>query len=208
MSGVSVKTYDFNIPAGGAYQIMAMGTFFRLRTCTAPISVTGDFGEVSSLIAGQGLKDAPFTQLQLKNPWPYAVSGTVIVASQEFVDMSSTVSISNGTINVAPNKGVITTSSILRNTQSAQGWFLDLPVNPSRKYLRIKSLTAAGFSIGTPNPNNANTTLSLSFDNGATSFQIDLGEVREFTTFVPTAQIHVLTSVAQSVFQLRYDEGY
>lgn len=83
---VAVKAYDFSIPAGGNFQIQAVGEYFRILNSTGPLSVTGEFGEVSPLLMGQGLKDSPFTRLQLKDLSNLGCSGKIIVASKEFVD--------------------------------------------------------------------------------------------------------------------------
>jgi hypothetical protein len=83
---VSVKAYDFSIPPNGFYQLQAVGEYFRILSATGPLSVTGEFGEVSPLLMGQGLKDSPFTRLQLKDISGIGCSGKIIVASKEFVD--------------------------------------------------------------------------------------------------------------------------
>jgi len=113
---VSVKTYDFTMDAGGSAQVLAVGTYFRIQTCTGALSVVGEFGEVSPILAGQGLKDSPFTRLQLKNLTAFPNSGSIIVASDEFVDqqmvLSGVVSTNQNTYsNVGQNDVTVTTSS-------------------------------------------------------------------------------------------------
>ncbi|WP_310611647.1 hypothetical protein [Limnohabitans sp.] len=96
---VSVKTYDFTIPAGGSVQIQAVGTYFRIQSSTGPISVTGEFGEVAPLMQGQGIKDSPFTRLQLRDLSGSMCVGKVIVASSEFIDQQMVLS---GSLSMLP----------------------------------------------------------------------------------------------------------
>lgn len=93
---VSVKTYDYSIPAGGAVQIQAVGSYFRIQTTTGPVRVQGEFGDLASIGAGQGLKDSTFTRLAITNLSGVAITGTVIVADKEFVDQQMLMS---GSIN-------------------------------------------------------------------------------------------------------------
>ena len=95
---VSVKTYDFTMPANGACQIQAGGTYFRVQSATGAIKVNGDFGEASPLLQGQGLKDSPFSRLNLTNLTNSPNSGTIIVAGDEFIDQQMVLS---GTVNTS-----------------------------------------------------------------------------------------------------------
>ena len=95
---VSVKTYDFTMPANGACQIQAGGTYFRVQSATGAIKVNGDFGEASPLLQGQGLKDSPFSRLNLTNLTNSPNSGTIIIAGDEFIDQQMVLS---GTVNTS-----------------------------------------------------------------------------------------------------------
>ena len=104
----SVKTYDFAMPAGGSFQVQAVGSYFRVMTSTGAIGVIGEFGEVSPLSQGQGLKDSPFTRLQLKNLSTSAsCNGTIIVASDEFIDQQMVLS---GDVSVTPSSKISSAS--------------------------------------------------------------------------------------------------
>jgi hypothetical protein len=104
---VSVKTYDFTIPPGGAFQIQAVGSYFRIQTTTGPVRVQGEFGDLSPLLAGQGIKDSPFTRLMFTNLSAVAITGTVIVADKEFVDQQMVLS---GDVNVTPSSKISNSS--------------------------------------------------------------------------------------------------
>lgn len=95
---VSVKTYDFTMPANGACQIQAGGTYFRVQSANGAIKVNGDFGEASPLLQGQGLKDSPFSRLNLTNLTDSPNRGTIIVAGDEFIDQQMVLS---GTVNTS-----------------------------------------------------------------------------------------------------------
>jgi len=134
----SVKTYDFTMDAGASAQVFAVGTYFRIQTCTGALSVVGEFGEVSPILAGQGLKNSPFTRLQLKNLTAFPNSGSIIVASDEFVDqqmvLSGVVSTNqNNFSNVSQNDVTVTTSS----NQV-------LAARAARRYLLIQNKNASG----------------------------------------------------------------
>jgi hypothetical protein len=113
---VSVKTYDFTMPAGGAFQIQAVGSYFRIQTTTGPVRVQGEFGDLSPLYAGQGIKDSPFTRLNLTNLSAVAITGSVIVADAEFVDQQMVLSgsvnsnITGGSLNANITGGIVSTT--------------------------------------------------------------------------------------------------
>jgi hypothetical protein len=128
---VSVKTYDFTMPAGGAFQIQAVGSYFRIQTTTGPVRVQGEFGDLSPLLAGQGIKDSPFTRLMFTNLSAVSITGTVIVADKEFVDqqmvMSGTVSSSVLPAQFGAYQKVKSFTSTFDTTAVAgQGQFLNL----------------------------------------------------------------------------------
>lgn len=137
---VSVKTYDFTMAAGGSVQILAVGTYFRIQTCTGALSITGEFGEASPISAGQGLKDSPFTRLQLKNLTAFANSGTIIVASEEFVDQQMVLS---GVVQTSSTPVAGIAYSDVTVVSSAGGSLL---LNPraNRRYLLIQNKSTTG----------------------------------------------------------------
>lgn len=91
------------MPAGGALQIQAVGSYFRIQNTTGPVRVQGEFGDLSPLIAGQGIKDSPFTRLMLTNLSALPITGSVIVADKEFVDQQMVMS--GSVITATPQDG-------------------------------------------------------------------------------------------------------
>lgn len=87
MAGKTFKPYDFTLAAGGSQVILAEGEYFRVQSATGAIDVTVEgAGTLPGLLSGQALKDTPFKRLVLRDASGAPNSGTILVASQEFVD--------------------------------------------------------------------------------------------------------------------------
>lgn len=81
------QVYDFNLAAGGAQTILAGGAYLRILTATGAVDVVVEGkGTMPNLLAGQGLKDLPFQRVVLRDKSGAPNSGTILVASSEFVD--------------------------------------------------------------------------------------------------------------------------
>ena len=91
------QTYDFTLAAGGAIQIPATGSFFRVQSATGKVNVTAEFGALKGLGVGQGAR-SPFRILQIQDASGSANVGTIIVGDAEFVDdrISGEVSVIDG----------------------------------------------------------------------------------------------------------------
>ncbi len=98
----NVRTYDFTIPAGGSTQVDAVGTFFRIRKSTGALSISGEFGEASDLVEGQGMEAISFRRLVVRNVSGSVNVGTLIVSDASFVDQSMSVSGSVGMVRGNP----------------------------------------------------------------------------------------------------------
>lgn len=81
------QVYDFNLTAGGSQTILAGGAYLRILTATGAVDVIVEGkGTMPNLLAGQGLKDLPFQRVVLRDKSGAPNSGTILVASSEFVD--------------------------------------------------------------------------------------------------------------------------
>lgn len=87
MAGKTFKPYDFTLAAGGSQVILAEGEYFRVQSATGALDVTVEgAGTLPGLLSGQAMKDTPFKRLVLRDASGAPNSGTILVASQEFVD--------------------------------------------------------------------------------------------------------------------------
>lgn len=98
MTMKATRVYDFAMTALGSFSLPVTGSFFRILTSTGAVSVQGDFGNVAPISAGQGLRDQPFTRLELTDRSGVANVGTIIVSDGAFVDdrISGEVSVIDG----------------------------------------------------------------------------------------------------------------
>ncbi len=81
------ETYTFTIPAGGMYPLLTVGRMFKIISATGAVNVTGDrFGTFGPILAGQGLRDVDFSQLQFVDVSGAANRVTVIVGDSVFID--------------------------------------------------------------------------------------------------------------------------
>lgn len=81
------QVYDFNLVAGGSQAILASGAYLRILSSTGAIDVSVEGkGTMPNLLAGQGLKDLPFNRVVVRDKSGAPNTGTILVASSEFVD--------------------------------------------------------------------------------------------------------------------------
>lgn len=112
----SVTEYPFSIASGGTYTLPAMGDYFRIQSSTGSISVTVEgAGTLPNLLSGQGIKNTPFRRLVLVNTSGALNTGTILIASEEFIDNRTfgVNDLSAGTINT------------LRQPLTQTGFFVD-----------------------------------------------------------------------------------
>jgi hypothetical protein len=115
----SAQVYPFTIPdAGGSVQLPVSGSYFKIRSASGNVAVQVDSGaKLDPLAVGQGLRGVDFTLLTITDKSGAANSGTIIVASTEFIDdqVFGVVSVSNiPTVNVAqlPNASLSEIASV------------------------------------------------------------------------------------------------
>lgn len=97
----SAQTYDFSVPANGAFRIDAVGNYFLIKTATGALNVRmgGTSSLLKGLIQGQGSQNEPFVGLELFNPTGAAITGTMLIADGGFFDLNLILS---GGISVRP----------------------------------------------------------------------------------------------------------
>lgn len=82
-----LQVYTYVVPALGAVPILAANDNFIVLASTGPVSVRGDtFGKLPNLVAGQGLKMAPFNRLDLIDESGAPNTVTILMAPVEFVN--------------------------------------------------------------------------------------------------------------------------
>lgn len=81
------KIYSFVVPAGGAFQVQAIGVYFKIAAASGLLEVRGDtFGTIGQLVPGQGLRDSPFGRLEFRDLSGFDNSVTIVIAGESFVD--------------------------------------------------------------------------------------------------------------------------
>lgn len=81
------KIYSFTVPGFGAYTLPVVGAYFVLLASTGPVQVVGDsFGNIGSLVAGQGIDGASFNSLQFVDVTGANNNVQVMIAGQDFVN--------------------------------------------------------------------------------------------------------------------------
>lgn len=88
---IPVQQYTFQIPAGGAFPLQAMGRYYRIQSASGALKVVGDnFGNMGLVGPGQGYrmreKDVPFQRLTFIDVSGAANNVVVVVADADFVD--------------------------------------------------------------------------------------------------------------------------
>lgn len=87
MSVQATQVYDFNLSAGGSYQLPVTGEYYRIVSAAGPLSIKEDAGGTCGpLLAGQGMRNRKFTSLTLVDKSGAQNAGQIIVAGSDFID--------------------------------------------------------------------------------------------------------------------------
>lgn len=86
MTNRAAKIYAFQMAAGGTFQVLAEGSYYKLLSVAGDVSVARDGGTDMALEVGQGEKDAEFKYLTIRDLSGALNSGTIVVADNTFVD--------------------------------------------------------------------------------------------------------------------------
>lgn len=117
------RYYDFTLTAGASQVILVDAAYFRVQSATGPVDITVEgFGTLPGMLVGQGIKDTPFKRIVIKDVSGAANVGTILVASQEFVDNRTygVNTISGGSIDLTA-----ATQAALNRPQAQTGFFSD-----------------------------------------------------------------------------------
>lgn len=130
--------YDLTIASGATANLLVTGDYFKIMSASGPVSVRSDFGELSGLIAGQGLEDTPFKFLTIRNQLGASNNVRIFVGDEKFIDgMSGAVAISTNAMPTA--SGHTNTAATVTNVAA----LLDA-ANTGRKYLAVQNNSATG----------------------------------------------------------------
>lgn len=129
------RIYPFAIAAGGSLNMTIRGEKFLVKATTGPLDVTWRGGKLTALEAGQGYNVRKgFDMLTLNNSGAGAITGTIQIADDDFIDnrIAGSVSVTSGATFVPTAPGVANASGVL------------LAANASRSYLLIQNNHATG----------------------------------------------------------------
>lgn len=144
------KLYPFTIPANGSVTLLTSGDYFKVKSSTGSLTVIGDtFGNLSGLLAGQGLRDTNFSRLTLVDETGAQNSGFLLVSDGTFIDdrVTGEVSVIDGELaKTKSGNSYIAFASIL--AVAAQNSYLEL-FNPagSNKRLIISDIVSSSSSV-------------------------------------------------------------
>lgn len=130
--------YDVTIASGASINLLVHGDYFKIMSASGPVAVRSDFGELSGLIAGQGLEDTPFKYLTLRNQLGASNTVRIFIGDEKFIDgVSGSFSVSSNTMPTAT--GHTNTAATVTSTAA----LLDA-ANTGRKYLAIQNNSVTG----------------------------------------------------------------
>lgn len=82
----AAQIYDFTLAAGGSFEILAEGSYYRILSATGSIEVRRDGGSrLAPMLPGQGERDE-FQRLTLRDLSGAPNTGFIIVADGTFID--------------------------------------------------------------------------------------------------------------------------
>lgn len=92
------KIYTYTVPAGGSVNILVEGSFFKVLACAGPVSVTGDFGKLGPILAGQGLRGQNSSNFMVNDESGADNVVRILIADDGFIDdrISGEVSVIDG----------------------------------------------------------------------------------------------------------------
>lgn len=146
MKNSDTRVFPFVIAAGGMQLLPVTGEKFLVKTASGPVNVRWTGGELTGLEAGQGYNvRRGFAQLTLTNTGAGAISGTIQIADDDFIDNRIA-----GTVTISGGASLTNTAPAVTNASTAI-----LAANALRKYLLVQN-------------NHATATIYLNFSAAAT----------------------------------------
>ena len=175
------KIYTLTIAANQSQRLLVQGEYFKVMSCSGPITVLSDFGRLDSLIAGQGLENTPFPYLLLTDASGGSNTVKILVGDQNFIDgMTGSFVITSGK---QPQSGAFTNVNATVTNASAQL----LAANANRQYLLIQNNGAGDIYV--------NFGAAATLANG---IKIAAGGAFELPGTVSTQQVFAIGSVASN----------
>ncbi|GKT19560.1 hypothetical protein AVHY2522_22930 [Acidovorax sp. SUPP2522] len=137
------KIYDFVVPANGPFLLTVAGDYFKILASTGALNVKADWGELSGLIAGQGLEDSPFQRLYFTDVSGGSNTVKLFIGDEKFIDgMSGTFNIGTGSVQVTATVQPLAVLSNLQKTVTSASTQL-LAAKAGRKYLLVQNRDGA-----------------------------------------------------------------
>lgn len=91
--------YEFTVEPFGAYNLTVTGDYFKIMRSTGPVSIKAEWGELKELTAGQGLEEAAFGRLEIRNETGSPNVVRIFVGDRKFIDgMAGVVTVGMNTV--------------------------------------------------------------------------------------------------------------
>lgn len=91
--------YEFTVAPFGAYNLTVTGDYFKIMRATGPVSIKAKWGELKELTAGQGLEDAAFDRLEVRNETGSPNIVRIFIGDRKFIDgVSGSVTVGSNTV--------------------------------------------------------------------------------------------------------------
>lgn len=184
------KKYTFTMAGNGVYRLQVSGDYFKILSASGLVRVKGKWGELSSLVAGQGLENSDFDDLFFTDESGASNTVTVFVGDRNFIDgLTGNVGIS-GTVNTTvANKDAMQGAYYQAGHTITSGNSAILAANSSRRYLMIQNNDATGIVYVNVIGNAAS---------AASGIKILPGAVLEFANFCPTGVVSMIGSIGSN----------
>lgn len=175
------KKYTFTIAGSGVYRLQVSGDYFKILAASGLVRVKGKWGELSSLVAGQGLENSEFDDLFFTDESGASNTITVLVGDRNFIDGLT------GSVTVTQQRVASGAAANTQVTVTNASTTIDA-ANANRQYLLIQNKDATGI-------------VYLNFGGAATvanGVQINPGGSWESGAFCPTGAVQAIGSIASN----------
>lgn len=155
------QIYTYTVPANGSVQILVEGSLFKIIASTGPVAVTGDFGTLGPILAGQGMKGQNSKRFAINDMSGFNNVVRILIADESFIDdrISGSVEVIDGGKNRTIANAGFVSSSVIGGTAGLVGQTaIYVPLLASKRVVINSisaSLGAAGqvfisFGLGVP----------------------------------------------------------
>lgn len=136
------QIYTYTIPANGSVRILVEGSFIKILACTGAVAISGDFGTLGPILAGQGQKDSPSKSYAVNDLSGAVNMVRVLIADSGFIDdrISGEVSvIDGGKFRTIAGTAFQATCGTVSDATTGPAVYLQNPIG-SGKNIIVKSL--------------------------------------------------------------------